>query len=52
MDVLFASHWFLDTSAFLIPVAKATKIKKSFVLEIKHLQLITEYIFKQLLIYT
>ena len=35
-------------SAFLIPVTKATKIKKSFVLEIKHLQLITEYILKQL----
>ena len=37
----------LRTTTFI--VAKATKIKKSFVLEIKHLQLITEYILKQLL---
>ena len=36
------------TSSFLIPVAKATKMKKDCVLAIKHLQLKSIYILKQL----
>jgi len=36
----------LNTSAFFRPVAFATKLKKSFVLRIKHLQLILTYVIK------